>query len=198
MHRHSRFAKSIDGVISGFFPDFDGCGDKVDRRAWSENTGNRDHDRVRPAIDEGTSMFYLVQERRIVGPAGELLVPDDDEITPRLLMLIEGNCEGLGPAQAAQKYGLSRQRYFQILQQFREHGALALLNQKVGPKTRSVRTEDVERRVIRHRFLDPDATVAAIAQKVRQSGLPISNRSVNRIVEQYGLHKKSRSRPARS
>lgn len=140
-------------------------------------------------------MIYQLSDRRIIGPSGELVVPDDDEITPRLLMLIEGQCERLGPAQAAQKYGLSRQRYHQIYKQFQEHGALALINQKRGPKTRSVRTEEVERQVIRHRFLDPDATVDVIAQKLRQAGLPISTRSVDRVVEKYGLQKKTLSLP---
>jgi hypothetical protein len=54
-----------------------------------------------------TTMIFQLAERRIVGPAGELLIPDGDVITPRLLMLIEGQCEGLGPMLAAQKYGLS-------------------------------------------------------------------------------------------
>ena len=41
-------------------------------------------------------MRLELPERRIVGPAGELIIPHDDEITPRLIMLIEGECEGLG------------------------------------------------------------------------------------------------------
>jgi transposase len=147
---------------------------------------------------EGTNMLYQLLERRIVGPTGELLVPPGDEITPRLLMLIEGQCESLGPTRAAQKYGLSRQRYYQIHKQFQEHGAVALFNQKRGPKTKSVRTEEVERQVIRHRLLDPDATIDVIAQKLRQAGFTISTRSVDRIVEKYGLQKKTLSLPAQS
>ena len=143
-------------------------------------------------------MIYQLSERRIVGPTGELLVTADDEVTPRLLMLIEGQCEGLGPALAAQKYGLSRQRYYQVHKQFQEHGILGLFNQKRGPKTRSVRTEEVERQVIRHRFLDPDASVDVIAQKLRQAGFVISTRSVDRIVEKYGLQKKTLSLPPQS
>jgi len=38
-------------------------------------------------------------------------------------MLIEGQCEGLGPAKAAQKYDFSRQRYYQILAAFFAQGA---------------------------------------------------------------------------
>jgi len=41
--------------------------------------------------------------RSLVGSAGSLEVLDGDEITRKLAMLIEGDCEGLGPAQAAKK-----------------------------------------------------------------------------------------------
>ena len=40
-----------------------------------------------------------------VGHAGSILLPDDDEITGKLPMLFEGQCEGLGPTQAARKFG---------------------------------------------------------------------------------------------
>ncbi len=73
---------------------------------------------------------------------------------------------------------------------------MGLLNQKRGPKTSSVRTEEVERQVIRHRFLDPDASVAIIAQKLRQAGFAISTGSVERVVEKYGLPQKTPSLPS--
>jgi transposase len=136
-------------------------------------------------------MKLELPERRIVGSSGELIVPSTDDITPRVLMLLEGECEGLGAAQAARKYGLTRQRYYQLLQLFQERGALALLPQKRGPKSNYVRTDEVERQVIRHRFLDPDASVDVIAQKLRQAGFLISTRSVERVVEKYGLQKKT-------
>ena len=148
-----------------------------------------------PTLAGTAIMFYDLAQRRIVGPTGNLFIPTDDQITPRLLMLIEGECEGLGPMQAAHKHGLSRQRYYQLHKQFQEQGFLGLINQKRGPKTNSVRTEEVERQVIRHRFLDPDASVDVIAQKLRQAGLLISTRSVERVIEKYGLQKKTLSLP---
>ena len=69
--------------------------------------------------------------------------------------------------QAAQKLGLSQQHYYQMNKQVHEQGFLGLQNQKRGPKTNYVRTEEVERQVIRHRYLDPDAAVDIIAQKQR-------------------------------
>ena len=129
----------------------------------------------------------------LVGSAGSLDVLNDDEITRKLAMLIEGDCEGLGPAQAAKKYQFSRQRYFQLRTAFKEQGALALLSRKRGPKHNYRRTDEVIRQVIRHRFLDPEASAEVIAQKLRQCGLTISTRSVERIIEQFGLQKKTPS-----
>ncbi len=129
----------------------------------------------------------------LVGSAGSLDVLNDDEITRKLAMLIEGDCEGLGPAQAAKKYQFSRQRYFQLRSAFREQGALALLSQKRGPKHNYRRTDEVIRQVIRHRFLDPQASPEVIAQKLRQCGFTISTRSVERVIEQFGLQKKTPS-----
>jgi transposase len=136
-------------------------------------------------------MHFELPNRRIVGVAGELLVPLDDEAAERFLMLIEGQCEGLGGEAAAAKYGLSRPRYYQLLKGFHERGTSALRSQKRGPKGPSVRTEEVVKQVIRHRFLDPDASAEVIAQKLRQTGFPVSTRSVERIIEQFGLQKKT-------
>jgi hypothetical protein len=80
--------------------------------------------------------------------------------------------------------------YFQLRILYREHGSPGLLGQKPGPKRNYVRTDEVVRQVIRHRFLEPDATVEVIAQKLRQAGLSVSTRSVVRIFEEYGLQKK--------
>jgi transposase len=134
---------------------------------------------------------FDIPARRIVGPAGELPVLPDDLVVSRLAMLIEGQCEGLGAAKAADKLGLSKQRYFQLLKLYREHGGAGLQGHKPGPKRNYVRTDEVERQVIRHRFLDPDASVDIIAQKLRQAGFPISTRSVDRVIEKYGLQKKT-------
>ena len=67
---------------------------------------------------------------------------------------------------------------------------LALQPQRRGPKANHVRTDEVERQVIRHRFLDPDASADIIAQKLRQAGFQVSTRSVERVIEDYGLQKK--------
>ena len=68
---------------------------------------------------------------------------------------------------------------------------MALKSAKRGPKTNYRRTEQVVRQIIRHRFLDPDASAEVIAQKLRQCGWEISTRSVERVIGQFGLQKKT-------
>lgn len=138
-------------------------------------------------------VWFDPESLSLVGTAGSLEVLEDDEITRKLAMLIEGECEGLGPTQAASKFSFSRQRYFQLRTAFTQKGALALRSHKRGPKHNYRRTDEVIRQVIRHRFLDPQASPEVIAQKLRQCGLSISTRSVERVIEQFGLQKKTPS-----
>jgi transposase len=127
----------------------------------------------------------------LTGTGGQLSAPAGDPILPKLAMLYEGECEGLGPLAAATKFGFSRQRYFQLRQAFEEQGTLALQNQKRGPKTNYRRTDQVVQEVVRYRFLDPDASAAVIGQKLRQTGHAIATRSVERVIGQFGLQKKT-------
>lgn len=127
----------------------------------------------------------------LVGPGGRLPVPPGDEITRKLAMLFEGSCGGLGARQAAEKFGLSRGRYYQLLRVFAREGAAGLQSERRGPKTNYRRTDEVVRQVIRCRFLDPEASAAVIAQRLRQCEFAISTRSVERVIEAYGLQKKT-------
>jgi transposase len=136
-------------------------------------------------------IHYGPDKSQWVGPRGSLPVPPGDDQTIRLAMLIEGQCSGLGGTAAARKYGFSKQRYFQLLKAFTRYGVEALRPAKRGPKGPSRRTDEVVRQVIRHRFLDPDASVDVIAQKLHQCGFTISVRSVRRVIEHQGLQKKT-------
>ena len=136
-------------------------------------------------------MHYELESRELVGEAGSIVVPQDDEVTRKLSMLIEGQCEGLGPTKAAAKYGLTYARCFQLRNAFLEFGSDALRSKKRGPKTNYRRTGELVRQVIRHRFLDPDASPEVIAQKLQQAGFVISIRSVQRVIQQYGMQKKT-------
>jgi hypothetical protein len=136
-------------------------------------------------------LHFDPQQPALAGPSGSLAVSPDDEVTRKLAMLIAGECLGLGPAQAAQAFAYSKQRYFQLRDAFSRHGASALVNQKPGPARTYRRTDEAVRQVVRHRFLDPEASAEVIAQKIRQTGLPLSTRSAERVIEQFGLQKKT-------
>jgi hypothetical protein len=125
------------------------------------------------------------------GPAGSLVVPAQDEITLKLAMLFEGKCEGLGPTQAAEKFGYTKQRYFQLLHRFQEQGALGLASLPRGPKSNYRRTEEMVRQIIRYRFLDPEASPEVITQQLQQAHHLISLRSVQRVIAEFGLQKKT-------
>jgi len=135
-------------------------------------------------------MRFDSKSRSLVGEHGSLPLIKNDEVALKLSMLIEGECEGLGPTQAAEKYGYSRQRYTQLRLAFVERGSTALASQPRGPKRNYRRTDELVRQVIRHRFLDPQATPEVIAQKLRQTQFTISMRSVERVIAEYGLQKK--------
>lgn len=138
-------------------------------------------------------MYCDLKEQSIVGSHGALEITANDEVTLKLAMLIEGECEGLGPIKAARKFGFSKARYFQLRQSYREQGAVGLLCKQRGPKTKYRRTGELIRQVIRYRFLDPEASADVIAQKLRQTGFVISTRSVERVIADYGLQKKTLS-----
>src|SRR4029077_17797224 len=114
------------------------------------------------ALSENQAVQFDIPALRIIGPAGALPVLPDDRVGSRLAMLIEGQCEGLGAAKAAEKLELSKQRYFQLLKLYREQGSAGLQGHTPGPKRNYVRTDELVRQVIRHCFLDPDATVDVI------------------------------------
>src|SRR5205809_8103087 len=100
-------------------------------------------------------MRYDPEELALVGEWGALAVREEDEVTRKLAMLIEGECEGIGPIQAAEKYGYTKQRYFQLRTIFLKEGAAALASLRRGPKTNYRRTSEIVRQIIRYRFLDP-------------------------------------------
>ena len=136
-------------------------------------------------------MSATIAKFEFSGPAGTLSIMPDDNTARKMAMLIEGKCFGLGPSKAAKKYGYTKQRYFQILHDYKKGGIQALIDKKSGPKTNYRRTDLIENLVIRYRFLDPDSSAAVIAQKLKQDGYKVSTRSVERTITKYALQKKT-------
>jgi transposase len=139
-----------------------------------------------------TPLQFDPKSHQITGPAGTLPVAANDVLARHFMMLLEGEClPTTDVTTVAQKYGYSRQRYYQLRDAFKTGGLAALQPRKTGPKSNYRRTDAVVRQVLRYRFLDPDASPEVVTQKLRQTGWHISQRSVQRILADYGLQKKT-------
>jgi hypothetical protein len=138
---------------------------------------------------------YDATRHSLVGPGGALKISPNDEVARKLAMLIEGECEGIGPIRAAEKFGYSKQRYFQLRQAFERHGTAALKSRQRGPRRNHRGPDELTRQVVRHRFLDPDASAEVVSQKLVQCGWTTSTRSVQRVIAEFGLQKKTLSVP---
>jgi len=142
-------------------------------------------------------MPFEIEMESFTGPGGCLAISQNDEVLRRIAMLIQGECGPAGPTAAARMFGFCRQRYFQLRALFLKNGTEGLIPRPPGPKRNYRRTNEVVCQVIRHRFLDPEASAAVIAQKLRQAKFPVSARSVERVFGEFGLQKKTLSVPSR-
>jgi len=138
-----------------------------------------------------TTLLFDPEVHQLTGPAGSLPIAATDEMARRFLMLVEGQCLEAQIGAVAQKYGYCRQRYYQLLEAFEEGGIPALQPKKTGPKSNYRRTDQVVRQILRYRFLDPDASPEVLAQKLRQTHFSISLRSIERVIADFGLQKKT-------
>lgn len=138
-------------------------------------------------------MRYIMKKNKFsfTGNKGALPIKNDDEISKKLAMLYDVKCKGEKVTDVVKKYGYTRQRYYQILKDYQREGALGLKNKKRGPKENSKRKQNVISQIIRYRFLDPEISAEVITQKLKQTGLEISHRSVERTITEYGLQKKT-------
>lgn len=134
---------------------------------------------------------FDITKKQFIGLGGSLSVLDDDDVAWKYAMLLIGECSSSSRQDVAHQFGFSKQRYYQLRKALETEGLTGLVNNKRGPQTTYRRHSEVVCQTIRHRFLDPEATTAVIAQKLRQSGFPISKRTVDRIIEEFGLQKKT-------
>lgn len=127
---------------------------------------------------------------RLQGPI-TLDIDPADPLLWKLSMIMEAIYTKDGAIeQIAAKYGYTREYFYRVLHNLKTRGSEGLQDKPTGPKTNYKRTPEITKQVIRHRFLDPEATCRVIAQKMNQTGHPISQRSVERVVAEYGLQKK--------
>jgi transposase len=120
-----------------------------------------------------------------------LNIEPTDAIAWKFMMLLEAALsKDESIENIASKYGYTREHFYTVKNNFEEGGCLSLADKPKGPKVNYKRTDEIEKQIIRHRFLDPEANCTVIAQKMNQSGFAISQRSVERTISSYGLQKK--------
>jgi hypothetical protein len=119
-----------------------------------------------------------------------LEVDPNDSVTWKLAMLLEAAFTPDSTIeQISKKYGYTREYFYQVFDKFKTLGSQGLQDKPTGPKKNSKRTPEVTKQVVRHRYMDPEASSEVIAQKMTQAGFPISQRSVQRVIQEYGLQK---------
>lgn len=127
----------------------------------------------------------------ITAPHGTLTIQADDQVALKLAMLFEGLHRSGPLEQVTAKYGYTREYFYELLERFNRQGSTGLRPRKTGPKTAHVRSQAVVKRIILHRFQDPEVSAAVIAQRLRQQGYPVTIRSIERTITEYGLQKKT-------
>lgn len=92
------------------------------------------------------------------------------------------------------RYGYSRKTGNEYLNAWKEKDWEGLKDEPRGPKTKSKRTDELEKRVLDIRFKDREKDMYDIAEILSSEGYEISARSVARILSEHGITLKKRRR----
>jgi len=123
----------------------------------------------------------------IKGPGGVLPIRPEDEAALDLVMLVDGETSGRDLDQVLLQYGRSRSTYYEKLRRFREQGLEGLLARPPGPRAPWRRPIEVIRFIVTTRLRFPDRSASEIADELSRLGHPVSMRSVERTLSQFGL-----------
>ncbi len=95
------------------------------------------------------------------------------------------------------RYGYSRKTGNEYLNAWKEKGWDGLKDEPRGPKTKSKRTDELEKRVLDIRFKDHEKDMYDIAEILKSEGHDISARSVARVLAEHGITlKKTKKKPS--
>ncbi len=90
------------------------------------------------------------------------------------------------------RYGYSRKTGNEYLKAWKEKDWEGLKDEPRGPKTKSKRTDELEKRVLDIRFKDREKDMYDIAEILSNEGYEISARSIARILSEHGITLKKR------
>jgi transposase len=156
-------------------------------RVAAPDTG-RQH---RPDAPTEEERFVKPDGNVIRGPGGSLALPEFDEASLDLLMLIEGETSGAPLDEVLARVGRSRSTYYEKLRRFREQGLEGLIAQPTGPRGAWRRPLEVVRFIVRARLRNPERSAAELAEELSRLGHTVSLRSVERTLTQFGLTRRS-------
>ncbi len=137
-------------------------------------------------------MARRLSTREIRGPGGALPLRPDDEATLDLVMLIEGETSGRPLEEVLAEFGRSRSTYYEKLRRFRDEGLDGLRDRPPGPRGPWRRPMEVIRFIVMARLRDPFRSAQAIGEDLARLGHPVSVRSVERTLTQFGLTRAAR------
>jgi len=119
-----------------------------------------------------------------------------DPIQKRYELVRELNLSSKKREEICTKYGYSRKTGNEYLNAWEEEKWDGLKDNPRGPKTKSKRTEEIEKRIVNIRFKDPEKDMYDIAKILESEGYKISARSVGRVLSEHGITlKKTKQKP---
>ena len=133
----------------------------------------------------------------VKGDRGGFEIDLEDSLQKRYELVRELKLSAEPKEEICKKYGYSRIMGYHYEKRWDEKGWEGLVNKPKGPKSKTRRTEDVEKRVLDIRFKDPEKDMYDIADILRKEGHEISARSIARVLSEHSVTlKKKRKKPS--
>lgn len=130
----------------------------------------------------------------VKGDRGDFEIGLKDSLQRRYELVRELRLSAEPKEEICKKYGYSRIMGYHYEKAWDEKGWEGLMDKPRGPKTRSRRTEEVERRILKIRFKEPEKDMYDIVNVLRDEGYGISARSVARVLSEHGVTLKKRGK----
>jgi len=121
----------------------------------------------------------------------------DDPLQRKYEMVRELSLSSKPREEVCAKYNYSRKTGNEYLRTWKEKRWEGLKEKTRGPKSKSVRTQKVENRIVDIRFKNPENDMYDIAEILKSEGYEISARSVGRVLSEHGITlKKTKKKPS--
>ncbi len=121
----------------------------------------------------------------------------EDPLQRKYEMVRELSLSSKPREEVCAKYNYSRKTGNEYLRAWKEKRWEGLKEKTRGPKSKSVRTQEVENRIVDIRFKNPENDMYDIAKILNSEGYGISARSVGRVLSEHGITlKKTKKKPS--